>query len=491
MSEASCPICLGELLDASDVMALACAHTFHKYCIEAYCNEKQVDVLTIKCPCCKLAGADLQSAAADAALEGTLFEDEDAGGSALVPVDEAPDATSPAVLQHPKFDSPSVFCSTCGNQAVMVKCRLLSKKAGTWRCDVCQCRIVQLHRGVGGWPPKEFSSISEDDQRRFMASLREQSGAAAVAAAKDFIKKHEVHEVYYEFSGEFLPLTVWGVRGFNVDDIEQKSPDEDRQKHPVLGTVYRVKTLKAGTRGTEGMSKICTLESKAKKVKVPALEPVPIAAIADADAQHVDAASAGEGDVESEGTPCSDSDSSSKSSSSESSVKRKKSKKDKKKNKKSKKHNKNKKGSKKDKDKKSKKDQQLAEKKAQALAAAKAKKDDDLKAKKEAAAQAAKDKQTLSFAQQIVNKVSNPMSSMTSTLAKPDTLRLPDFVIDAAKMHLNTLQNLLKEAQLAQASPSGKTFLVSLKDVGKAVTDAKKHEVLMSQMMATLQKIAA
>ena len=41
-----------------------------------------------------------------------------------------------------------------------------------------------------------------------------------------------------ESEGEWLPLTVYAARGYNVKDIEEKS--KDVVEHPVLGTCYRV-----------------------------------------------------------------------------------------------------------------------------------------------------------------------------------------------------------------------------------------------------------
>ena len=51
---------------------------------------------------------------------------------------------------------------------------------------------------------------------------------------------HEITE-----GGEFLPLGVWGVRGFDIESIRSHTPLEDRKIDKVLGEVYRVRVLQA------------------------------------------------------------------------------------------------------------------------------------------------------------------------------------------------------------------------------------------------------
>jgi hypothetical protein len=70
-----------------------------------------------------------------------------------------------------------------------------------------------------------------------------------VAAAEQLLERvtadsHEVTE-----GGEFLPLGVWGVRGFDIEAIRSHTPQEDRKIGKVLGEVYRVRVLQ--TRRTQ------------------------------------------------------------------------------------------------------------------------------------------------------------------------------------------------------------------------------------------------
>jgi hypothetical protein len=83
-----------------------------------------------------------------------------------------------------------------------------------------------------------------------------------VAAAEALLERviadsHEVTE-----GGEFLPLGVWGVRGFNIEAIRDLTPPEDRKMDKVLGEVYRVRVLQ--TRRTQ-----TTIQKRTHRLNVP------------------------------------------------------------------------------------------------------------------------------------------------------------------------------------------------------------------------------
>ena len=58
-----------------------------------------------------------------------------------------------------------MYCSTCGNYATVDKCRIISKREGTWRCSQCRVKITQLYRGFGSWPTAEFNALSEKEKQ--------------------------------------------------------------------------------------------------------------------------------------------------------------------------------------------------------------------------------------------------------------------------------------------------------------------------------------
>ena len=66
---------------------------------------------------------------------------------------------------------------------------------------------------------------------------------------------HETHGEFYEDAGEFLPLSVWAVKGYDPQVIEQGALDKDKRFHPVLGQTFRVNIIRGGHRGSRIVGK--------------------------------------------------------------------------------------------------------------------------------------------------------------------------------------------------------------------------------------------
>ena len=146
------------------------------------------------------------------------------------------------------------FCSLCGNWLDKIQLRLVSKSdAEVWKCKVCLCKVVQLNKVMGGWPTDEFKGLTQEDQVSFMRDIGQMKTIEEVKKyANHALDKYQQQAEYFDNSGEFLPLSVWAQRGFDVDMIEQKTRPCDKQVHPVLGTTYRIHLLKTGNRGEKG-----------------------------------------------------------------------------------------------------------------------------------------------------------------------------------------------------------------------------------------------
>jgi hypothetical protein len=86
---------------------------------------------------------------------------------------------------------------------------------------------------------------------------------SALQANERFIgmQSIEEHGEYYDDAGEWLPLAVWGTRGFDMEAIQEKSRPQDRRSHAVLGEIFRVAILKSGHRGHKSASKTDTLKA--------------------------------------------------------------------------------------------------------------------------------------------------------------------------------------------------------------------------------------
>jgi hypothetical protein len=205
--------------------------------------------------------------------------------------------------------------------------------------------------------------VQKEEQQQFWISISGMNGAESAEHWDVFVQTQEATTEFFKDGGEYLPLGVWAVRGFNVAAIELGSRPSDVMEDPVLGTVYRVRILQKGNSGTRGTVVTKNLKRKAPMQALPpsgassngagssgdggftvggdgpmqAIQPPPMAALLD-------------------GAADSDSDSSSTTTSSSSSSSGDKKKKKHKKGKKGKKGKKDKKSKKSKKDKKEQKD---------------------------------------------------------------------------------------------------------------------------------------
>ena len=87
------------------------------------------------------------------------------------------------------FDQATVFCQGCGNWCQLATCRVLSKKANTWRCKICSSKVSALGRVMGGWPPAGFKHIpTQEIQQFFRSSALDGLSAERMKKALGFIK---------------------------------------------------------------------------------------------------------------------------------------------------------------------------------------------------------------------------------------------------------------------------------------------------------------
>jgi hypothetical protein len=309
-----------------------------------------------------------------------------------------------------------------------------------------------------------------------MNSVKSVRGKETVSQLSDFLSKYETHESYYEDKGKFLPLSVWERQGYDVQMIKDRSDPKDKMVHPILGDVYRVRILNTGARGVEGLKQIENLKARekplTKKAKTAAQSVAEPVAEADEAAAAADEAAAGNS---AEQNDDSDSASDSESDSSSSSSRRKS-----KKGKRSKK-NKSKKA------KKAKKQSKKAKKQSKQN-----KNTGDRKSKEELAAEredAAKARAAKTLATQALSKLVPVLSSLTTTMGKPESVNLPACVANAVAKQFGIIQAFDKECRSVLVSSKTSSSAASMKVVNKMIADAKKVETLMNHMIATLSKL--
>ena len=137
-----------------------------------------------------------------------------------------------------------VFCGDCGCACPIERVRLVKKStsqsAAVHRCGNCRSKITALYRDFGSWPPPEFAAKSTQSKQQFFKDIANKTGKEAAAQAREFLQEKTTERQDYAYGGAFLPLNVWGTRGFDVELIAAKTPACDKEMHAVLGLTYRV-----------------------------------------------------------------------------------------------------------------------------------------------------------------------------------------------------------------------------------------------------------
>jgi hypothetical protein len=153
-------------------------------------------------------------------------------------------------------------CLSREGEAIGKPFRIISKNAGAWRCNGCSKKAVQLRRAFGTWPTSDFSLLGQEQRQSFMAAVADLSGPESVAKCTELILGKETHGEYYIDGGEFLPLSVWERRGFDITRIAEFSLPMDKRSDRVLGDTYRVKILATGNRGEASTTRTSQVKRK-------------------------------------------------------------------------------------------------------------------------------------------------------------------------------------------------------------------------------------
>ena len=397
-----------------------------------------------------------EAAAVEAApveAEPTEAAPTEAAAVEAAAVEEPPPPPTAIVVRASRFGAtcgaptlvlPSVFCSTCGSTCKLDRCRIKDKSKGTFRCDICKCRVVQLYREYGTWPVDEFKNFNESEQQEFMKSIAGCNIQDIRAKVTEFITKHASQEDWYEEGGQYLPLSVWQNKGFPIDLIEQKSEPCDVMCHPILGQCYRLRILSKGNRGVVGWTRQHQMKASGQKRLTPglfnALAPAasggPAAGSGDATASE---GGAGDGDAKTgqkrqrsddESSRSSSSDSRSSSSSSDKKKKKKKAKK-----------------AKKDKKRKQKAVKKDAKKKKEDKAKEVLRQREDKATSKVAEAKKKN-------AQAVYEKLNPLLVLCGSTIAKPSYLQVPPIMKDPLELMYRELNEITRKVDKCRQDES-------------------------------------
>ena len=99
--------------------------------------------------------------------------------------------------------------------------------------------------------------------------------------------------------------------------------------------------------------------------------------------------------------------------------------------------------------------------------------------------------QKVLFAKTLLNKVAAPLASLSSVLAKPESMQLPECVMTSATERLKELQTLEKWGKLVQADPSKTMPVTTMKEVGTVIQKAQKCESLIQQMLTNIGQLSS
>ena len=128
-------------------------------------------------------------------------------------------------------------CTKCGFMVERSKAKLTGKGKCYWVCKVCHTRATQLSALHGGWPPKHFRQKSEEEKQEFFRSIKNvRDKMALYNFSTNFFRTTVADTKGTQDKREYLPLSVWKKRGFNIKKI--KKNNNDVQHHPVLGKLY-------------------------------------------------------------------------------------------------------------------------------------------------------------------------------------------------------------------------------------------------------------
>jgi len=179
----------------------------------------------------------------------------------------APPATAaPGLRPFGETASDTCFCQTCGSEVSLANSRIVSKRMQEHRCNGCNSKVSILSR-ARMWPPAQ--AVPKEHVAAFMKDCASNK-RALVAGMNKLVKRFETHSQFYENGGEWLPLGVWGARGYDMERIEKNTPKEHKKLDPQVGVLYRVRVFKEGERGEKGSTSEQQIDAAFKRQRLSA-----------------------------------------------------------------------------------------------------------------------------------------------------------------------------------------------------------------------------
>ena len=128
-------------------------------------------------------------------------------------------------MELAKSAADRVECMHCNMPVELDKAIIRGKRAATFRCRACHSKVNIITKHIG-WPPKVFSSMTEEQKIAFMKDTAGTKHALtrqlAIGAQRfSFVVK------YFNEGGAFKPLSVWAKDGYDPARIVNSTAPEN------------------------------------------------------------------------------------------------------------------------------------------------------------------------------------------------------------------------------------------------------------------------
>ena len=106
--------------------------------------------------------------------------------------------------------------------------RIVRKTAPFYSCKHCNSKMTGLWREFGRWPIAEWTELNEEEKTNFFKDCSNKGTYLRRTLSHMLDRKRiEIKKGFCE--SKFLPLSVYGKQGFDVDLIANNSSDADKR----------------------------------------------------------------------------------------------------------------------------------------------------------------------------------------------------------------------------------------------------------------------
>ena len=187
----------------------------------------------------------------------------------LAPAEGLPQAEFPPAEGLPQAEGLPLTQKCCFCRETCSTYYVVSKKRGEFLCASCNTARRILYRGQ---QMDQVAMLGKDDTEEFFKSVKGKKTSEVLRLASSTVTKAITTDLNEDTEGgEFLPLSVWQTKGFDIAKIAAEAAPEDITEHKYLGPCYRV-NIRSGyhkrTRG-EAFEDIANVHSSSANEEAP------------------------------------------------------------------------------------------------------------------------------------------------------------------------------------------------------------------------------